>query len=159
MTASSTSRWTGLPAWLRSLSSRRRAAGFTLLEVLVAFTILAVALVALLRAFSSGLRGLDAAAAATAALQHARSKIEEVGTLIPLEAGVQEGTFEDGTQWRVVIEPHELGDAAAVESLQVVPYEVEVTVTGARGGTSSARGGGTGGGAVTLRSLRLAPRQ
>ena len=32
--------------------------------MLVAFTILAVALVALLRAFSSGLRGLDAAAAA-----------------------------------------------------------------------------------------------
>ena len=147
MTSSSTSRWTGLPAWLRSLSSRRRAAGFTLLEVLVAFTILAVALVALLRAFSSGLRGLDAAAAATAAIQHARSKIEEVGTLIPLEPGILEGTFEDGYQWRVVIEPHELGDAAAAESLPVLPYEIEVTVTG------------HGAGAVTLRSLRLAPRQ
>jgi general secretion pathway protein I len=119
--------------------------------VLVAFTILAVALVALLRAFSSGLRGLDAAAAATAAIQHARSKIEEVGTLIPLEPGIQEGTFEDGYQWRVVIEPHELGDTAAAESLPVLPYEIEVTVTGA--------GAGPGAGAVTLRSLRLAPRQ
>jgi len=113
--------------------------------VLVAFTILAVGLVALLRSFSSGLRGLDAAAAATAAVQHARSKIEEVGTLIPLEPGIEEGTFEDGYHWRVVIEPHDLGDAAAAESLPLLPYDVEVIVTGA--------------GTVTLRSLRLAPRQ
>lgn len=164
MTASSTSRWTGLPAWLRFRSrgagagrlrrnARRRgkSRGFTLLEVLVAFTILAVALVALLRAFSSGLRGLDAAEAAAAAVQHARSKIEEVGTVIPLEPGAQEGVFEDGYRWRVVIEPHELGDAAAAETLPLLPYEVEVTVTGA--------GGGRRGGTVTLRSLRLAPRQ
>ncbi len=125
-----------------------RTRGFTLLEVLVAFTILAVALVALLRAFSSGLRGLDAAEAATAAVQHARSKIEEIGSVIPLEPGLHEGDFEDGYHWRVVIEPHELGDAAAAETLPLLPYEIEVTVTGE-----------TGGGTVTLRSLRLAPRQ
>jgi general secretion pathway protein I len=126
-----------------------RTRGFTLLEVLVAFTILAVALVALLRAFSSGLRGLDAAEAATAAVQHARSKIEEIGSVIPLEPGLHEGDFEDGYHWRVVIEPHELGDAAAAETLPLLPYEIEVTVTGT----------GERGGAVTLRSLRLAPRQ
>ena len=125
----------------------RGSRGFTLFEVLIAFTILAVSLVALLRAFSSGLRGLDAAEAATAAVQHARSKIEEVGTAIPLEPGVQEGAFEDGYRWRVVIEPHEPGDAAAAETLPLAPYEVEVTVTGPRGG------------AITLRSLRLEPRQ
>jgi len=147
MTASSTSRWTGLLAWLRFLSKRRSARGFTLLEVLIAFTILAVSLVALLRAFSSGLRGLDAAEAATAAAQHARSKIEEVGTAIALEPGVQEGEFEDGYRWRVVIDPHELGDAAAAETLPLAPFEIEVTVTGPRGGV------------ITLRSLRLAPRQ
>jgi general secretion pathway protein I len=138
---------------LRSLiRGDRKSRGFTLLEVLVAFTILAVALVALLRAFSSGLRGLDAAEAATAAVQHARSKMAEVGSVIPLEPGVEEGAFEDGYQWRVVIEPHELGDAAAAETLPLLPYEIEVTVTG---GT----GGGSRGGTVTLRSLRLAPRQ
>ena len=123
--------------------------------MLVAFTILAVALVALLRSFSSGLRGLDAAAAATAAVQHARSKIEEVGAVIPLEPGIEEGSFEDGYQWRVVIEPHELVDAAAAESMPLLPYEIEVTVTGPGTGP----GTGTRGGAVTLRSLRLVPRQ
>jgi type II secretory pathway pseudopilin PulG len=115
--------------------------------VLIAFTILAVALVALLRAFSSGLRGLDAAEAATAALQHARSKIEEVGTVIPLEAGEHGGAFEDGTRWSIVIRPHEAGAGGAAENVALVPYEIEVTASRGRGGK------------VTLRSLRLAPRQ
>ncbi len=158
MTGSSTSLWTGLPAWWRSPNRRSRAArgragrvrrrgGFTLLEVLIAFTILAVALVALLRAFSSGLRGLDAAEAGTAALQHARSKIEEVGTVIPLEAGEHGGEFEDGTRWSIAIRPYEAGEGAVVENVALVPYEIEVTVSRERGGK------------VTLRSLRLAPRQ
>ena len=154
MTGSSTSPWTGLPAWWRSPDRRGRAergragrGGFTLLEVLIAFTILAVALVALLRAFSSGLRGLDAAEAGAVALQHARSKIEEVGTVIPLEAGEYGGEFEDGTRWSVAIRPHEAGEGAAAETVALVPYEIEVTASRERGGK------------VTLRSLRLAPRQ
>ncbi len=119
--------------------------------MLVAFTILAVALVALLRAFSSGLRGLDAAEAASIAVQHARSKMAEVGSAIPLEPGAEAGAFDDGFRWRVVIEPHQLDDAAAAETLPLLPYEVEVTVTRS--------GGGSRGATVTLRSLRLAPRQ
>ncbi len=115
--------------------------------MLIAFTILAVALVALLRAFSSGLRGLDAAEAGAAALQHARSKIEEVGTVIPLEAGEHGGEFEDGTRWSVVIRPYEAGEGASAETMALVPYEIEVTVSRERGGK------------VTLRSLRLTPLQ
>ena len=45
-----------------------RARGFTLIEILVAFTILAVAMVALVQAFSSGLRGLGSAEASAVAL-------------------------------------------------------------------------------------------
>lgn len=158
MTESSTSPWTGLLAWWRSPDRRgrtagaragrgRRRGGFTLLEVLIAFIILSVSLVALLKAFSSGLRGLDAAASSAAALQHARSKIEEVGTVIPLEAGEHDGEFADGTRWSVVIWPHEAGEGAAAETMALVPYEIEVTVSPGRGGK------------VALRSLRLTPLQ
>ena len=153
MSGNSTSPLTGSPGRSRSPIRRRRdrrsrrGGGFTLLEVLIAFAILAVALVALIRAFSSGLRGLDAAEAAAVALQHARSKIEEVGTVIPLEAGEYGGEFEDGTRWSIAIRPHEAGEGAAAETVALVPYEIEVTASRVRGGE------------VMLRSLRLGPRQ
>ncbi len=153
MSGNSTSPLTGSPDRSRSPIRRRRdrrsrrGGGFTLLEVLIAFAILAVALVALIRAFSSGLRGLDAAEAAAVALQHARSKIEEVGTVIPLEAGEYGGEFEDGTRWSIAIRPHEAGEGAAAETVALVPYEIEVTASRVRGGE------------VMLRSLRLGPRQ
>lgn len=133
----------GLPAESSSSNSRarRRGGGFTLLEVIVAFTILAVALVALMQAFSSGLRGLDAAQVHAGALLHARSKLEEIAAVATLVEGEDAGTFADGFAWTAAVRRHEL-EAEALGSL--VPYEIEVTVTG------------PGAGAVTLTTLRLA---
>ena len=52
------SSWTGLQAPFRSSNS---GSGFTLIEILVAFAILALTLTALLQVFTSGLRNVDAA--------------------------------------------------------------------------------------------------
>lgn len=129
---------------IRSEGRREDSRGFTLLEVLIAFTILAVALTALLQTFSSGLHGLGSAEMSTAAVMHARAKMEEVGPLIAIEEGEQQGEFKDGSRWRVVMRAQEQADT---DSLPLIPYEVEVTVFGDPGPE------------VTLRSLRLAPRK
>ena len=83
-------------------------AGFTLLEILVAVTILAVSLVALMRAFSTGLTGIGLAEARATAVAHARAKLEEVGTVIALEAGDLEGEWVDRYRWQVAIHPYAL---------------------------------------------------
>ena len=82
----------------------RRASGFTLLEVLVAFTILAVLLTALIQAFSQGLRASTVAEERATAVLVARSIMAEVGSSIPLEESEQSGDLEDGLGWRLIID-------------------------------------------------------
>jgi len=126
---------------------RRRARGFTLVEMLIAFTILAVALVALMQAFGTGFRGLHASEAHSLAVMQARSTLERVGTEVPLQPGEWAGSFDNGSHWSTRIRVYEPEGDAGQPLQTVVPYEVEVTVTWA------------GGRSVSLKTLRLAPRQ
>lgn len=133
------------PAPRRALG--RRVGGFTLLEVIVAFTILAVALVGLLQAFATGMHGLSAAQASATAVMHARSKMDEVGQTIALEDGELSGEFSDGYSWSVVIaRVEDQGEFGPVQPV-AIPYEVEVRVAGPRGG------------GLSLKTLRLGPAQ
>ena len=63
-------------AWLRP-SRRRRNRGFTLLEVLIALVIMALAMTALVQSFSTGLDGINRGEARVIAILHARSKLAE----------------------------------------------------------------------------------
>lgn len=110
-------------------------------------TILAVALVSLIEVFSTGLRGLGVAQANSAVMMQARSTLEGVGSLIPLNDGTQDGVFDDGARWTAVILPYKVEDDATFDALRAAPYEVEVTVTSKDGVT------------VTLRSLRLGRKE
>ncbi len=113
--------------------TRGRARGFTLLEVIVAFTILSVALIGLLQAFATGMRGLGAAQASATAVMHARSKLDEIGEVIALEDGELSGEYDDGYRWEVRISGIEDADGAP-EALALA-FDVEVTISGARGNT------------------------
>ncbi len=117
--------------WMFNTRPRRTDArgGFTLLEVLIAFVIMTIVLTALFRGFASGLRGLDISEGyATAALQ-ARSKLDELGILIPLEPGGAEGEFSDGARWNLSIEAFDPpGDSIATD-LPVMAYRVELLVS------------------------------
>ena len=106
--------------------------GFTLLEGLIAFAILAVGMGAILQAFSQGLRVMTVAERHVAATLLAKTKLAEVGTAIPLEDGEFGGVFESDLEtpyeWRIVIEPFEGGEGAEAEFAGLRIFQVAVEV-------------------------------
>ena len=84
----------------------RRQAGFTLLEVMLAFVVLAVALGLLLGMLSRGLKQVTQSQAETEAALYAQSLLDAVGTLEPLQVGTRDGEFDHGRyRWRLQVLP------------------------------------------------------
>lgn len=77
--------------------------GFSLLEVLVAFTILALSLGVLMQVFSQALNAATLSGTYGRATALAEAGMDLVGIDIPLEPGLQSGETEDGLQWRVQV--------------------------------------------------------
>ena len=120
------SSWTGLQAPFRSSNS---GSGFTLIEILVAFAILALTLTALLQVFASGLRNVDAADRHLMATMLARSVLEDVGTEIPIIAGERSAEIEQGYRWTVRILPSAAISPVSNSEWIHVPYEVHVEIS------------------------------
>jgi prepilin-type N-terminal cleavage/methylation domain-containing protein len=81
------------------------SAGFTLLEVVVAMTIVGIGVVTLLEIFSSGLRLGSRSSAATEAMAYGRQAMDEILLRRKIEEGAQQGILNDQTRWRLGIEP------------------------------------------------------
>jgi len=132
-----------------SASPNDRRKGFTLIEVVVAVTIMAVALGALLPAFGTGLRGSRAVEDRSRLIAAAQSRLADVGAGIPLAPGRYEGETETGT-WRVEV-AGAVGDAGAglrsgaLRRPDLRLYAVHVRITG------------EGGARERLTTLRLGP--
>ena len=107
---------------------RRDRCGFTLLEVLIAFAILAVTMAALMQAFSQGLRSLEVAEDYATATMLARSKMTEVGPIIPIEEGEHTGDLANGWQWHVVVQPFVGEESTTGELTAPRLYDVQVAV-------------------------------
>lgn len=86
--------------------SRARCRGFSLLEVIVAFTILAMVLGALFQTFSSGLRAAETGDRYTRAVVIAQSMLATYGADDLLIEGVTDGMVDDEFRWRVTISPY-----------------------------------------------------
>ena len=81
-----------------------RDKGFSLLEILVAFSILAISLGILLKIFSSGVNTAMIAEEYTMATQIAESLMAKTGIEEPLVVGENYGTEVEKYHWRVSVE-------------------------------------------------------
>lgn len=116
-----------------SANERNRRRGFTLIEVLVAFAILAVALTALFQVFSGGLGAIGTAERHSMATMLARSILDDVGAEIPLAVGEQRGELDDGFSWLVRIERSAVTNLVAEGGELYIPYDVTVEISWGRG--------------------------
>lgn len=112
----------------------RRAGGFTLLEVLLAFVVFALSFAVVLEIMSGSMRNTVRARDFTEASLVAQSLMDQVGLGIPLEAGVQVEGEEGNYRWRVDIYAFEglPEDSRSLELsalTQVELLEVECLVT------------------------------
>jgi len=116
----------------------RPAAGFTLLEVLVALTVLAVGAALTISVVSSSLGNIRKVQLRTRAIHHAETVME----LTLLDESVKgpttlNGDFEDGTRWAVAVSDYEMPEIVPQEALQrtqfplkMLSYRVEVYLPG-----------------------------
>lgn len=112
--------------------------GYTLIEVLVAFMILALALTVLLRIFSGGLRNVSVSSDYARATLIAESQLAAAGLGGTLAPGVTHGEVDQRFQWTQSVAAYAPfpGYAAAAKNLPA--YEITVTVEWSHGdGTRS----------------------
>jgi general secretion pathway protein I len=87
--------------------TRRRAEGFTLIEVIVAFAVLALALTIVLATLSGAARQVRWSEDAGRAALHAQSLLDDTGVASTLVPGRQAGVFEDGRyRWSLDVTPY-----------------------------------------------------
>ncbi len=124
----------------------RAQGGFSLLEVVVAFAILALSLGLLIQIFSSALRTTVLSGDYSRAATLAQARLNAVGIDMPLEPGSYSGDAQDNLSWQVSIAPYEFGDPAWELPLNAFLVTSVVSWNGA--GNKQRR--------VSLTSLRLA---
>lgn len=121
--------------------------GFTLIEVLVAFTILATSVGIATVIFGNGLRVAGTAQTYTDAVAVAESRLAELSALPRLQASADQGIATNGMAWRRIVVPGMLPIAQPSQQKEKLPDYFRIAVTVAWQG-----------GELTLNTLRQAPK-
>jgi general secretion pathway protein I len=131
------------------MTTKRGCRGFSLLEVLVAFTILAMLLGALFQVFSAGLHAARSGDRYTRATVIAQSQLAAMGVEHALLEGITSGTTDDDYHWRVTVRAYR-DDQLPETGLTLQPLAVDVEVFWEEGGAPRT---------LTLTSMLLGPLQ
>ncbi len=116
-------------------SSGYSVQGFSLLEILVAFTLLAMAMGVLMQIFSRGVNGATLADRYAKATMFAESKLASVGVEDALKESVAAGKFDDDFSWALAVRPYQdpfPREPSVVDFEKLMPtqlYEIELKVS------------------------------
>lgn len=97
--------------------------GFTLIEVIASFTILAMTFMVVLEILSNSSTNTIKSSERTKISLLAQSKMAEVGLLIPIEEGSQSGDFDDEVSWDLNIQAYDAPYEGNVE-MDFAPVEL-----------------------------------
>ncbi|MFV0542050.1 type IV pilus modification PilV family protein [Marinicella pacifica] len=112
------------------MPKRNQQQGFTLIEVIAAFTILAMTFMVVLEILSNASANTIKSSERTEIALEAASKMAEVGVTIPIEAGGVSGEFENGHRWDISMTPYEIsyeGDTV-MDFAPIELYRVTLTI-------------------------------
>ena len=101
--------------------------GFTLIEILVAISILSISLVVIFQLFSGGLKSSRLSDQYTRGIFHAKEKMEEILLSTEFAEEVSEGEFEDSFRWKSKIVPIEQAEEEA-SKLPFNTYNIKVDI-------------------------------
>lgn len=107
--------------------------GYSLIEVLVAFTILAMALTVLLRIFAGGLSNIDAASEYAQALRIGEAELAVPGVVEPMLPGVTRGESDGGYSWTRRVAEFRPDERPDYDDAELPPWHIAVQVRWAAG--------------------------
>lgn len=102
-----------------------RPGGFTLLEVLVAMTIVGVGVVTVIEVFSMGLRLGSRSAEQTEAMTYGRQAMDDFLVTTNLEQGSEQGSLRDVGRWNAFVRP---ADNPSADPQLSSPWELKEVV-------------------------------
>ena len=121
--------------------------GYSLIEVLVAMTILAMSLTVLMRIFATGLQNVAVSADYARAVIVAETRLLAAGLDAELRQGESEGLIDERFYWLRTVENHALTERTGAQELPVSAFLVTVAVAWEHRGRTRR---------ISLNSVRLA---